>query len=253
MVSNMSTHYDLEGRVAVVTGAAGGFGAAISRRLQDCGATVVHWDLPTAVKSGYVANLPHAGVDITDAQSIETATNDLQQRFGRLDILVNNAGIVGNVAPLWEIPVEEFRRIIDVNLFGSFLVCRALVPLMIETAKERHFGRIVNVASIQAKEGMHQAAAYSAAKAGLVAMTKSLGKELATADILVNAITPAASMTALSIDAPRERLDDILSRIPMRRFLEPAEVANMVAWLSSSECSFSTGAVFDLSGGRATY
>ena len=124
---------------------------------------------------------------------------------------------------------------------------------MIETARTGRCGRIVNVASIQAKEGMHQAAAYSASKAGLVAMTKSLGKELATADILVNAITPAASMTAMSIDAPKERLDDILSRIPMRRFLEPAEVANMVAWLSSSECSFSTGAVFDLSGGRATY
>lgn len=249
----MSTHYDLEGRVAVVTGAAGGFGTAISQRLRDSGSTVVHWDLPDAVKSGSFGDLPHAAVDIIDAESIEAAAIDLQRQFGRLDILVNNAGIVGNVAPLWEIPVEEFRRIIDINLFGSFLVCRALVPLMMETAKKSRFGRIVNVASIQAKEGMHQAAAYSAAKAGLVAMTKSLGKELATADILVNAITPAASMTAMSIDAPKERLDDILARIPMRRFLEPAEVANMVAWLSSSECSFSTGAVFDLSGGRATY
>ncbi|AYM65376.1 SDR family oxidoreductase [Agrobacterium fabrum] len=249
----MSTHYDLDGRVAVVTGATGGFGVAISQRLRDCGATVIHWDLPAAVKDGALGGLPHAGVDISDAKSIETAAIDLKQRFGRLDILVNNAGIVGNVAPLWEIPIEEFRRIIDINLFGSFLVCRALVPLMIETARTSRFGRIVNVASIQAKEGMHQAAAYSASKAGLVAMTKSLGKELAAADILVNAITPAASMTAMSIDAPKERLDDILSRIPMRRFLEPAEVANMVAWLSSSECSFSTGAVFDLSGGRATY
>lgn len=249
----MSKHYDLDGRVAVVTGATGGFGVAISQRLRDCGATVIHWDLPAAVKDGALGDLPHAGVDISDAKSIETAAMDLQQRLGRLDILVNNAGIVGNVAPLWEIPIEEFRRIIDINLFGSFLVCRALVPLMIETARTSRFGRIVNVASIQAKEGMHQAAAYSASKAGLVAMTKSLGKELATAGILVNAITPAASMTAMSIDAPKERLDDILSRIPMRRFLEPAEVANMVAWLSSSECSFSTGAVFDLSGGRATY
>ncbi|WP_418137528.1 SDR family NAD(P)-dependent oxidoreductase [Agrobacterium sp. El2ro-1b] len=249
----MSTHYDLDGRVAVVSGATGGFGVAISQRLRDCGATVIHWDLPAAVKDGALGDLPHAGVDISDAKSIETAAIDLKQRFGRLDILVNNAGIVGNVAPLWETPIEEFRRIIDINLFGSFLVCRALVPLMIETARTSRFGRIVNVASIQAKEGMHQAAAYSASKAGLVAMTKSLGKELATAGILVNAITPAASMTAMSIDAPKERLDDILSRIPMRRFLEPAEVANMVAWLSSSECSFSTGAVFDLSGGRATY
>jgi 3-oxoacyl-[acyl-carrier protein] reductase len=239
--------------VAVVTGAAGGFGTAISRRLRDCGATVVHWDLPASVKQDHFAGLPSSGVDVTEPQSIEVAAAELHSQFGRLDILVNNAGIVGNVAPLWEIPVEEFRRIIDVNLFGSFLVCRALVPLMIETAKTSRSGRIVNVASIQAKEGMHQAAAYSAAKAGLVALTKSLGKELATSDILVNAITPAASMTAMSVDAPKARLDDILSRIPMRRFLEPAEVANMVAWLSSSECSFSTGAVFDLSGGRATY
>jgi 3-oxoacyl-[acyl-carrier protein] reductase len=249
----MSTYYDLEGKVAVVTGAAGGFGSAISQRLRDCGATVVHWDLPTPLKHDHFARLPSSGVDITEPQSIETAAADLRSQFGRLDILVNNAGIVGNVAPLWEITVEEFRRIIDVNLFGSFLVCRALVPLMIETAKTSRSGRIVNVASIQAKEGMHQASSYSAAKAGLVALTKSLGKELATSDILVNAITPAASMTAMSIDAPKERLNDILSRIPMRRFLEPAEVANMVAWLSSSECSFSTGAVFDLSGGRATY
>ncbi|MCW0982278.1 SDR family oxidoreductase [Agrobacterium sp. BT-220-3] len=249
----MSTYYDLEGKVAVVTGAAGGFGTAISQRLRDCGATVVHWDLPASVKQGHFAGLASSGVDITEQQSIDVAAAELRSQFGRLDILVNNAGIVGNIAPLWEIPVEEFRKIIDVNLFGSFLVCRALVPLMIETAKTSRSGRIVNVASIQAKEGMHQAAAYSAAKAGLVALTKSLGKELATSDILVNAITPAASMTAMSIDAPKERLDDILSRIPMRRFLEPAEVANMVAWLSSSECSFSTGAVFDLSGGRATY
>ncbi|MND29650.1 Acetoacetyl-CoA reductase [compost metagenome] len=253
MVWNMPTHYDLEGRVALVTGAAGGFGTAISQRLHDCGAMVVHWDLPAALEQQHLAALPCTGVDITDMESIDMAAAELRREFGRLDILVNNAGIVGTIAPLWEIPVAEFRRIIDVNLFGSFLVCRALVPLMIETARQSRFGRIVNVASIQAKEGMHQAAAYSAAKAGLVALTKSLGKELATADILVNAITPAASMTAMSIDAPRERLDDILSRIPMRRFLDPAEVASMVAWLSSSECSFSTGAVFDLSGGRATY
>ncbi len=239
--------------MAVVTGAAGGFGTAISQRLRDCGATVVHWDLPVSVKQGQFAGLASSSVDIAEPQSIDAAATELRSQFSRLGILINNAGIVGNVAPLWEIPVEEFSKIIDVNLFGSFLVCRALVPLMIETAKTSRSGRIVNVASIQAKEGMHQAAAYSAAKAGLVALTKSLGKELATSDILVNAITPAASMTAMSVDAPKERLDDILSRIPMRRFLEPAEVANMVARLSSSECSFSTGAVFDLSGGSATY
>ena len=211
------------------------------------------WDLPDVLNKQGLSDAPNFGVDITCEESVEAAANDLRQRFGGLDILVNNVGIVGAVQPTWEIPVADFRKIVDVNLFGAFLVCRSLVPLMIESAKTKKVGRIVNVTSIQAKEGMHNAAAYSAAKAGLVALTKSLGKELATSDILVNAITPAASLTAMSIDAPKERLDDILSRIPMRRFLDPDEVAAMVAWLSSSECSFSTGAVFDLSGGRATY
>ncbi|QRM56739.1 SDR family oxidoreductase [Sinorhizobium sp. BG8] len=245
--------YDLRGRVAVLTGAAGGFGAAIRERLTASGATVVAWDLPEALQQQDLAGIPHYGVDVTKEESVEAAAADIRRHFGKLDILINNAGVVGTVQPTWEIPAAEFRRILDVNLYGAFLVCRSLVPLMLESAAASRFGRIVNVASIQAKEGMHNAAAYSAAKAGLVALTKSLGKELATSDILVNAITPAASLTAMSVDAPKDRLDDILSRIPMRRFLEPAEVAAMVAWLSSSECSFSTGAVFDLSGGRATY
>jgi 3-oxoacyl-[acyl-carrier protein] reductase len=239
--------YDLSGRIAVVTGANGGFGTAICRRLEACGAMIVRWDLRQDDRGDGVE------VDVTDQTSVERAAAVLREQHGRLDILVNNAGIVGDVHPTWEIPVEEFRRILDVNLFGSFLVCRSLVPLMIESAGRSGFGRIVNMASIQAKEGMHMAAAYSAAKAGLVALTKSLGKELAPSGILVNAITPSASLTAMSRDAPKERLDDILSRIPMGRFLEPDEVAAMVAWLSSEECSFSTGAVFDLSGGRATY
>jgi len=245
--------YDLRGKIAVITGAAGGFGVAIRERLSASGATTVLWDLPEALARQDLPNTPHFGVDVTNEESVEEAAADLRRRFGRVDILINNAGVVGNVQTLWETPVAEFRGILDVNLFGAFLVCRSLVPLMLETASSTRFGRIVNVASIQAKEGMHNAAAYSAAKAGLVALTKSLGKELATSDILVNAITPAASLTAMSIDAPKDRLDDILARIPMRRFLEPTEVAAMVTWLSSSECSFSTGAVFDLSGGRATY
>jgi 3-oxoacyl-[acyl-carrier protein] reductase len=248
-----SATYDLRGRTAVVTGAAGGFGAAIRKRLTDSGAKVILWDLPEALARQDLHGASCYSVDVTREDSVEEAAADLRNRFGTLDILINNAGIVGSVQPTWEIPVAEFRKILDVNLFGAFLVCRSLVPLMIESAARSKFGRIVNVASIQGKEGMHNAAAYSAAKAGLVALTKSLGKELATADILVNAITPAASLTAMSIDAPKERLDDILSRIPMRRFLDPDEVAAMVTWLSSSECSFSTGAVFDLSGGRATY
>ncbi len=247
------TTYDLRGRIAVVTGAAGGFGRAIIARLRSSGAQVVEWDLAAAFAERQDETAIRLAVDITAEADVARAADELRARFGRLDILVNNAGIVGDVRPTWEIPVAEFRRILDVNLFGAFLVSRALVPLMIESAMATGFGRIVNVASIQAKEGMHNAAAYSAAKAGLVALTKSLGKELAERNILVNAITPAASMTAMSIGAPKERLDDILSRIPMRRFLDPAEVAAMVAWLSSPECSFSTGAVFDLSGGRATY
>ncbi|MBS0536739.1 MAG: SDR family oxidoreductase [Proteobacteria bacterium] len=245
--------YDLSGRIAVLTGAAGGFGQAIRERLAASGATVVLWDLPAALARADLAAFPTHAADVTDPDSVATAAADVRRRYGRLDILINNAGIVGEVRPTWEVPLDEFNRIIDVNLKGVFHVCRALVPLMLESAAASGFGHIVNVASIQAKEGMAQAAAYSAAKAGVVALTKSLGKELATANIMVNAITPAASLTAMSVDAPKERLADILSRIPMRRFLEPAEVAAMVAWLCSSECTFSTGAVFDLSGGRATY
>jgi 3-oxoacyl-[acyl-carrier protein] reductase len=245
--------YNLSGKVAVLTGAAGGFGTAIRERLAASGATVVLWDLPDALARADLTEFPHYAVDVTDPDSVAGAAAQVRQRYGRLDILFNNAGIVGEVRPTWEIPLGEYRRIIDVDLNGAFYVCRALVPLMMESAAQSKFGRIVNVASIQAKEGMPQAAAYSMAKAGLVALTKSLGKELATSHILVNAITPAASLTAMSVDAPKERLDDILSRIPMKRFLEPDEVAAMVTWLCSGECSFSTGAVFDLSGGRATY
>jgi 3-oxoacyl-[acyl-carrier protein] reductase len=245
--------YDLSGKIAVLTGAAGGFGTTIRERLAASGATVVLWDLADALARADVTAFPSFAIDVTDPGSIAAAAADLRRRFGRLDILINNAGIVGDVRPTWDIPIDEFRRIIDVNLSGAFYVCRALVPLMIESAARTKFGRIVNMASIQAKEGMAQAAAYSAAKAGLVALTKSLGKELATSHILVNAITPSASLTAMSVDAPKARLDDILSRIPMQRFLEPEEVAATVIWLSSGECSFATGAVFDLSGGRATY
>jgi NAD(P)-dependent dehydrogenase (short-subunit alcohol dehydrogenase family) len=249
----MSAQYDLSGRVAVVTGAAGGFGAAILERLRAAGATPVLWDLPPALEKLQDGEAPAFGVDVTDEASVTEAADTVMDRFGRIDILINNAGIVGEPMPMWEIPAAVFRRILEVNLVGAFLTCRALVPLMLKTAANGHSGRIVNIASIQAKEGMDKAAAYSASKAGLIALTKSLGKELARQGILVNAITPAASLTAMSIDAPKDRLADILSRIPMGRFLEPDEVAALTLWLCSDECSFSTGAVFDLSGGRATY
>lgn len=249
----MTATYDLSGRVALVTGAVGGFGTAIGTRLKACGATLVGWDraAPKADAAGLWSDTQT--IDITDEGSIATAAKAFRARFGRLDILVNNAGIAGNLYPTWEIPVAEFRTIVDINLTGAFLVCRALVPHMLAVPEAERQGRIVNIASIQAKEGMPMAAAYSAAKAGLVALTKSLGRELATQKVLANVITPAASLTAMSIDAPKARLDEILSRIPMGRFLDPEEVAAMVAWLSSKECSFTTSGVFDLSGGRANY
>jgi 2-dehydro-3-deoxy-L-rhamnonate dehydrogenase (NAD+) len=249
----MSVQYDLSGRVAVVTGAAGGFGTAIIKRLTDAGATPVLWDLSAALERFPSGGAPAYAVDVTDEASVTEAANTVMSRFGRIDILINNAGIVGEPMPTWEIPVAVFRRILEVNLVGAFLTCRALVPLMLQTVADGYSGRIVNIASIQAKEGMDKAAAYSASKAGLIALTKSLGKELARQGILVNAITPAASLTPMSIDAPKDRLADILSRIPMGRFLEPDEVSALTLWLCSDECSFSTGAVFDLSGGRATY
>src|SRR4051812_10070133 len=250
----MSVHYDLSGKVAVVTGAAGGFGAAIVARLQAAGATPVLWDLAPALArlAGDPDRILHA-VDITEEDEVAAAAEAVERQFGRLDILINNAGIVSDVMPTWEIPPALFRRMLDVNLTGAFLTCRALIPLMIRTAAISKAGRIVSVASIQAKEGMPGATAYSAAKAGLVALTKSLGKELADKHVLANVITPSASLTPMSIDAPGERLADILSRIPIGRFLEPDEVAALVMWLCSADCSFSTGAVFDLSGGRATY
>jgi len=250
----MTAQYDLSGKVAVVTGAAGGFGSAIVARLEAAGATPVLWDLgPALMRLPEDAARITRAVDITDEDDVAAAADAVERTFGRLDILINNAGVVAEVMPTWDIPVALFRRVLDVNLTGAFLTCRALVPLMIRTAADSKAGRIVSIASIQAKEGMPGAAAYSAAKAGLVALTKALGKELADKHVLANAITPSASLTAMSIDAPKERLADILSRIPLGRFLEPDEVAAMVMWLCSADCSFSTGAVFDLSGGRATY
>jgi 2-dehydro-3-deoxy-L-rhamnonate dehydrogenase (NAD+) len=250
----MNAQYDLSGKVAVVTGAAGGFGSAIVARLKAAHAIPVLWDLAPAVArpAGDDACTTRA-VDITNEEDVAAAAGAIERQFGRLDILINNAGIVADVMPTWEIPPDLFRRVLDVNLTGAFLTCRALIPLMIRTAATTKAGRIVSIASIQAKEGMPGAAAYSAAKAGLVALTKSLGKELADKHVLANVITPSASLTAMSVDAPKERLADILSRIPLGRFLEPDEVAAMVLWLCSADCSFSTGAVFDLSGGRATY
>lgn len=252
-------NYDLAGKNAIVTGGAGGFGSAIARLLLDSGATVSLWDVAAdrlAVAAGLLgANAPVAWrqVDITDAEAIRVAVEAERNAFGRLDILVNNAGILGEMKPIWETDPAIVRKVIEVNLIGAYLCMRAVVPVMRAQEARPYRGHIVNVASIQGKEGMPLSAAYSASKAGLIGLTKSAGKELAQDGIYVNCITPAAAETAMAKLITPERKADILQRIPMGRLVEVDEVARMVAWLVSTDCSFSTGAVFDLSGGRATY
>jgi 3-oxoacyl-[acyl-carrier protein] reductase len=237
------TGFDLSGRVAVVTGGAAGIGLAICRRLAAAGAVTCSWDI-----SG--GDIP---CDVSDAASVERATASTLNRHGRIDILVNNAGILGPVAPTWEHDPDTFRRVLAINLGGSFLCSRAVVPIMLRRPPAPDRGRIVNLSSIQGKEGMPQAAAYAASKAALLALTKSLGKELAGEGILVNAVTPAAAETGMAVELTPQRRTEILGRIPMGRLVRVEEIAEMVAWLASPLCSFSTGAVFDLSGGRATY
>jgi 3-oxoacyl-[acyl-carrier protein] reductase len=258
---NTAVAYDFQGRVAVITGGAGGFGRAIAQRLLDCGARVDLWDANQAAVEGLARELTAAAgaaiagrkVDVTSEDSVRAAATQTLQQWGQIDILVNNAGILGPVASTWEHTTEQFRRVLDVNLTGAFICTRVVVPIMLRNAPSALRGRIVNVASIQGKEGMPQAAAYAASKAGLIGLTKSLGKELAETGILANVITPAAVMTAMADEISEQRKQDILNRIPMRRFLTSEEVAAQIAWLCSADCSFATGAVFDLSGGRATY
>ena len=246
---------DLAGRVAVITGGAQGIGLAVAERMLDSGAKVVLWDIDSALLAETAAKLRARGhvstarVELTDLAQVGAATGDAITEHGRIDILVNNAGITGGNGTTWELDPAMWKRTIEVNLVAPYLVSRAVVPHMIE----RGYGRIVNIASIAGKEGNPNASHYSASKAGLIALTKSLGKELATKGILVNAVTPAAAKTALFATMTQAHIDFMLSKIPMGRFLEVGEAAAMVAWLASEDCSFSTGAVFDLSGGRATY
>ncbi|NUZ08373.1 glucose 1-dehydrogenase [Piscinibacter koreensis] len=246
---------DLEGRVAIVTGGAQGIGYAIAERMLASGATVVLWDADAARLESARATLAERGsvdtcaVDVTDAEALVSASAAAMGSRGRIDVLVNNAGITGGNAPTWELAPDVWRRVIDVNLVGPYLACRAVVPHMIDAG----YGRIVNIASVAGKEGNPNASHYSASKAGLIALTKSLAKELATRGVLVNAVTPAAAKTAIFETMTQAHIDFMLSKIPMGRLLEVDEAAAMVAWLASQECSFSTGAVFDLSGGRATY
>ena len=242
---------DLEGRIAIVTGAAQGIGLAIAERLKASGARVWLWDIDAdaAQQSAAALGAEALGVDVADADAVDGAAGTVMAACGAIDILINNAGISGANAPVHEYPVDEWRRVVDIDLTGTFLCCRAVVPHMIAAGS----GRIVNVASVAGKEGNPNAAAYSAAKAGVIALTKSLGKELADHDIAVNAITPAAARTALFDQMTEEHVDYMLSKIPRARFVTVEEIAAMTAWLVSPENSFATGAVFDLSGGRATY
>lgn len=246
---------DLNGRRAVVTGAAQGIGRAVAARLLASGAEVCLWDRDESLVGKTERELARTGtvrsiaVDVTNADAIARAVREVTDEAGGIDILVNNAGIAGMNAPVWEYPVDEWRRVIEIDLNGVFYCCRAVVPIMVAQS----YGRIVNVASIAGKEGNPNASAYSAAKAGVVALTKSLGKELAGHNIAVNCITPAAARTSIFDQMTQEHIDYMLSKIPRGRFVQVEEIAAMVAWLVSEENSFTTGAVFDLSGGRATY
>jgi NAD(P)-dependent dehydrogenase (short-subunit alcohol dehydrogenase family) len=246
---------DLNGRTAIVTGAARGIGFATAQKLQACGAAVALWDIDAAALGRAAASLQRGGkvhaatVDVTDEASIGKAAGELIGGAGRIDILINNAGITGGNAPLWELEPDVWREVIEVNLIGPYLVCRAVVPHMVKAG----YGRIVNIASIAGKDGNPNASHYSASKAGLIGLTKSLAKELATAGILVNCVTPAAAKTEMFAQMTQEHIDYMLAKIPMGRFLAVEELTAMIAWLSSNDCSFSTGAVFDISGGRAVY
>jgi len=246
---------DLTGKKAVVTGAARGIGLAITERLLASGASCSLWDRDLSslkeVAAGLSSNgkIHSVGVDVTNASEVKQAGELVEQVFGGVDILVNNAGIAGASKKLWECTVEEWREVIEVDLIGVFLCCHAVVPQMLKKGA----GRIVNIASIAGKEGNPNASHYSAAKAGVVGLTKSLGKELARSGIVVNCVTPAVIETDILKQLSEEHINYMLSKIPMARFGHKEEVAALVAWLCSDECSFSTGAVFDISGGRATY
>jgi len=244
---------DLKGQVAVVTGGAQGIGYAVAHRLVTSGATVNLWDVNSTLLARATAALGSAAsaitVDITNYDAVAKAAATVQAQRGRIDILVHSAGIAGKNAPLDEYELDEWCRVIDIDLNGAFYVNRAIVPGM----KARNYGRIVNIASVAAKEGNPNAAAYAAAKGGVVAMTKALGKEVAKHDIAVNCITPAAAKTRILDELKPEFIQYMLSRIPRGRFVEVDEIASMVAWLVSRENSFTTASVFDLSGGRATY
>jgi len=246
---------DLAGRAGVVTGGARGIGFAIAARFLESGAKVALLDRDKAAPDQAAADLKSKGTvatfvaDVTDEASMQKAFDGAAKSFGTVDIMVNNAGIAGPNLKTWEYPAKDFREVIEVDLIGVFLGCKIASAHMIKNK----YGRIVNIASIAGKEGNPNASPYSAAKAGVIALTKSIGKELATSGVLVNCVTPAAARTDIFKQITQQHIDYMLSKIPMNRFVEVEEIAALVAWLSSEDCSFSTGATFDISGGRAVY
>jgi 3-oxoacyl-[acyl-carrier protein] reductase len=244
---------DFAGRAAIVTGGAQGIGLAIVERLVASGARVRIWDRDADLLSRTLKKLGASAsgeaLDVTDEAAIVRGTNSALEALGKIDVLVNNAGIAGMTKPVVDYPVDEWRRVIDIDLTGPFLCARAVVPHMVKAG----YGRIVNIASIAGKEGNPNAAAYGAAKGGLIAFTKSLGKELARTGVLVNCVTPAAAQTAILEQVTPEFAKFMLSKIPMGRFVKVEEIAALACWLASEDCSFSTAGVFDISGGRATY
>ena len=246
--------YNFKDRTAVITGGAQGFGFAITKRIINSGGKVIIWDIDKkaieiAQKEINSKSLSFQIVDITDFNNVEKSLGILEKQFGKIDIFVNNAGMTGMNAKVWDYPLSEWKKVIELNLNATFYCCKAIVPHMIKN----NYGRIVNIASIAGKEGNPNASAYSTSKAGVIGLTKSLGKELSDKDIAVNCVTPAAAKTRIFDQMTEEHINYMLSKIPRNRFAKVDELASLVCWLASEENSFSTAAVFDLSGGRATY
>ena len=246
--------FDLTNRVAIVTGGAQGFGLAITERFVEAGAKVVIWDIDEdAVKKALEKinsnNLSYQIVDVSNFENINKNLTETENKHGKIDIFINNAGIAGMNTTVAEYPLDEWKKVMDLNLNSVFYCCKAVVPFMIKN----NYGRIVNISSIAGKEGNPNASAYSTAKAGVIGLTKSLGKELADKNIAVNCVTPAAAKTRIFDQMTKEHIDYMLSKIPRNRFAKVEELASLVSWLVSEENSFSTAGVFDLSGGRATY
>ena len=245
--------FDFKNRTAIITGGAQGFGLDIAKRFLKSGAKVIMWDIDSkmiekAIKDLDNSNLSANMIDVSNHKEVENCTNEIVKNF-KIDILVNSAGITGPTATLWEYDIEMWKKVMDINLMGTFNCCRAIVPNMIKN----NYGRIVNIASVSGKDGNANASAYSSAKAGVLGLTKSLGKELADKNIAINAVTPAGAKTRILDQMSKEHVKKMLSKVPRGRFLELNELTSLVCWLSSEENSFSTAAVFDISGGRSTY